>query len=355
MKWPVDPHPLAEEDVMRTLGFLCLFVVAFGACVCVLIEAAPPNVNHEGRVLPPMPKFTIPILFNTPEADRILASMQVFPKNNPWNEDVSKLPVHPASARMIARLGPEKRLACNLDMGFVIVPPNQPKIDVKITKYPGEADKGPYPVPNNAPIEGWPIEGGPLDQVQRVGGGDRHMIVVDPVNAKLYEFYQGRRTDKGWEASGEATFDLASNRLRPKGWTSSDAAGLPIFPATVRFDECERGRVEHALRVTFDRTRREFIYPATHFASSLKDPDLPAMGQRFRLKAGVDISRLPKHAQAVACALKKYGMFVADNGGDWRISVAPDKRIQGLHALSQLKGSDFEVVLTTGENEGPRK
>ena len=198
------------------------------------------------------------------------------------------------------------------------------------------------------------LEGGPLDALQRKGDGDRHVLVVDPVNQKLYEFYRGFKTDKGWEASCEATFELSSNALRPKGWTSSDAAGLPVFPAVVRYDEVERGMVEHALRFTVKRTRREFIYPATHQAGKGNDPSLPAMGQRFRLKADADLTGLPKHALAIAKGMQKYGMFVADNGGDWRISVAPDERIKGLDDLRRFKGSDFEVVETTGENEGPR-
>jgi hypothetical protein len=225
---------------------------------------------------------------------------------------------------------------------------------VKLTQYPGESDKGPFPVPDNAPIEGWPMEGGTLENIQRNGRGDRHLIAVDPWNGMLCEFWQARRTDAGWEASNAAVFDLKSNTLRPKGWTSSDAAGLPIFPSIVRFDECERGMVEHAMRFTVRRSRKSFLYPATHQAGHTADPAAPAMGQRFRLKASVDVSGFPKHAQAVALGLKKYGMFVADNGMSWLISIAPDARLKGLESLRKLKGSDFEVVQTTGEREGPR-
>jgi hypothetical protein len=337
--------------MIRIAVWSLLAPVAFAASAD---KAPAPQVNHEGRTLPPLPKIDKPILFNTPEADKVLEAMQVFPKDNPWNEDISKLPVLPNSDKMIQRIGPDKRLAWNLDMGFVIVPPGEPKIDVKLTAYADESDKAPYPLPDCAPIEDWPLNGVALEKLQREGKGDRHVIVVDSHNGMLYEFYTGRRTDKGWEAACEATFDLKSNKLRPKGWTSSDAAGLPVFPAVVRYDECERGKVEHALRVTIRQTRREFIYPATHFASRITDADAPAMGQRFRLKASVDTSKFPKHAQAIAYGLKKYGMIVADNGGDWRISIAPDSRIQGLDALRQLKGGDFEVVQTTDQNEGPR-
>jgi hypothetical protein len=321
--------------------------------------AAPPDkdarTNHDGRTLPAMPKIKEPILFNTPEADAVLAAMQVFPKDNPWNEDISGRPVHKDSDKMIAQIGKDKKLGHNLDMGFIIVPSDQPKVDVKLAAYGEESDPGPYPLPDGAPVEGWPLEGGKLDELQRKGDGDRHVLVVDPVNGKLYEFYRGFKTDKGWKADCEATFDLTGNKLRPKDWTSSDAAGLPIFAAVVRFDEVERGMVEHALRFTVKKTRREYIYPATHQAGKGNDPAVPAMGQRFRLKADADLSGLPKHALAVAKGLQKYGMFVADNGLDWLISVAPDDRIKGLDALRRFKGGDFEVVETTGPDEGPRR
>src|SRR5262249_20753724 len=244
----------------------------------------------EGRQRPKMPEVKAPVLFNTPEADKVLDALQVFPPDNPWNEDVSKLPVHPNSAKLIASVGPDKPLAYNLDMGFVLVPPDQKKVPVKMTEYSDESDKGPFPVPDNAPIEGWPVEGGTLENVQRNGTGDRHLIVVDPVNGMLYEFFVARRTDGGWQAAQASGFDLHSNKLRADGWTSADAAGLPIFPAVVRYDEVERGMVEHALRFTVRRTRREYVYPATHYASRDKGPDLPRMGERFRLRQDFDVS-----------------------------------------------------------------
>lgn len=322
--------------------------------VFLVVSTSFAATNQENRELPAMPAIKEPILFNTPEADAIISAMQILPQNSAWNEDVSKLPVHANSEKIIALIGPDKRLHWNLDMGYVIVPADQKKIDVKMTEYSDESDKGPFPMPDNAPVEDWPMNKKTLDDIQRNGKGDRHIVVIDPAAQKEYDFYIGRKTDKGWEAACEATFDLNTNRLRPKGWTSSDAAGLPIFPAVVRFDECERGMVEHALRFTIKKSKREYIYPATHFAGNSRDANACAMGQRFRLKADVNIDDMPKHAKAIALALKKYGMIVADNGGDWRISVAPDERIKGLDALSKLKGSDFEVIQTTGENEGPR-
>jgi hypothetical protein len=187
-----------------------------------------------------------------------------------------------------------------------------------------------------------------LQRFQREGTGDRHLIVVDPVNGRLHEFWQARLTDAGWQVSQASTFDLTSNRLRPEGWTSADAAGLPIFPAIVRYDELARGRVDHALRVTAKRTRRAYVYPAVHFASRLEDPTLPRMGERLRLRADFDVSGFPPHARAILEALKRHGMLVADNGSNWRVSVAPDRRIESLKSLTKVKGSNFEVIVPTG-------
>jgi hypothetical protein len=325
------------------------------AALLLALLSADPARHSSGRDLPPMPEVKQPLLFNTPEADKVLAALQVFPADNPWNEDISKLPLLPNSKEIIATIGPDKRLGYNLDMSFVLVPPDQKKVPVTITGYAEESDKGPFPVPDNAPIEDWPLDKRTLEEAQQGREDhDRHVLVVDPVHRMLYEFYQGRKGDAGWEAKGAAVFDLKSNKLRPDGWTSTDAAGLPVFPAVVRFDEVERGLVEHALRFTVRRTRRAYVYPATHFASKLTDANLPRMGERFRLRQDYEVSGFPAHAQAILKGLKKYGMFVADNGLDWLISVAPDARIKGLDDLRKLKGSDFEVVQTTGPNEGPR-
>jgi hypothetical protein len=298
-----------------------------------------------GADRPRTPEINRPVMFNTPEADRILAALQVFPPDNPWNEDISTRPVHPQSRAMIAGIGADKKLAYNLDMSFILVPPDQKPVPVKLVSYPDESDPGPYPIPDEAPIENWPLDNRALEQAQRgTEDADRHVLVVDPVNRMLYEFYQGRKTADGWQAACEATFDLKTNKLRPAGWTSSDAAGLPVFPAVIRFDECQRGLVEHAMRFTVRRTRRAYVYPATHYASRLTDETLPRMGERFRLRQDFDVAGFSPHVQAILKGLKKYGMFVADNGGDWRISVAPDSRIQGLDELRRVKGSDFEVV-----------
>ena len=296
-----------------------------------------------------MPRIDKPILFDTPEADAIVSALEVFPPDNPWNLVVEDWPVHPNSKNIIESIGASKKLRYNSDMGYVLVPPDQKKVDVKLGSAADESDKGPYPVPDNTPIEGYPVnyKGLTLDQVQRKDEGDidRHALVVDPTNRMLYEFYQMRKTDKGWIASGAAIFDMKSNKLRPDGWTSADAAGLPIFPATVRYDEIKRGMVEHAMRMGVGKTRRAYVYPATHYASRDTDPNLPRMGERLRLKKDFDISGFSPAAQAILKGLKKYGMFVADNGLEWTISVAPDSRIPLLHEeFSKIKGSAFEVV-----------
>jgi hypothetical protein len=317
------------------------------------------------RERPPMPRISKPVMFNTPEADAILAAMQVFPPDNPWNQDISALPVAADSKVLVNSIGADKSLGYNLDMGFILVPPDQTLVRVKLLDYPDESDSGPYAVPDNAPIENWPLQrnedakalpkaGQTLEDLQRNGTGDRHVLVVDPVNGKLFEFWQARRTDDGWQASNEATFDLRTGALRPERWTSADAAGLPIFPAVVRYDECARGLVEHAMRFTMRKTRRAYVLPATHWASPHRDRSLPRMGERFRLRRDFDVSGFPPHAQAILKGLKTYGMFVADNGSDWLLSIAPDARLQGLESLARVKGSDFDVVDTgTRSVEGP--
>lgn len=308
------------------------------------ICAAPPAVKS-------------PTLFDTPEADKVVSQMQIFPKDNAWNADVTKWPLHPNSDKIVASIGRDKPLRYNPDMAYVLVPPDQKQVDVNVVDYPDESDKGPFPVPDNVPIEGWPAnyrrDRGDkkitLEDVQRNTAGeegDRHAIVVDPKGMKLYEFYQLKRTDQGWQAAQASIFDLTSNKLRPDGWTSTDAAGLPIFPAIVRHDELEAGVINHALRVTVRNTRRAYVAPATHFASRKTDPNLPRMGERLRLKADFDISGFSKPVQTILAALQKHGMLVADNGIEWALSVAPDERIPVLHEeLRKIKGEAFEVVV----------
>ncbi len=303
-----------------------------------------------------MPRITEPVMFYTPEADAICSALEVFPPDNPWNQVIEDWPLHPDSDAIITSIGKEKPFRSNADMGYIIVPSTQKRVEVKVADYPGESDPGPYPVPDNVPIEGWPGwrkrgsgDWPSLQDVQRRPAkyeADRHAIVVDPVAGKLYEFFVMGRVDGRWVASQASIFDLKSNKLRPKGWTSADAAGLPIFPAVVRYDELKRGIVEHAMRVTVRRTRRAFTAPATHYASRHDNPEYPRMGERLRLRADFDITPFSREVQAILKGLKKYGMFVADNGIDWAISVAPDPRIPVLHAeLRRIRGAAFEVVV----------
>jgi hypothetical protein len=303
-----------------------------------------------------MPTIDKPVMFDTAEADDICSALEVFPENNPWNLVVEDWPLHRHSKFIIASIGEEKPLRYNPDMNFILVPPDQERIAVKIVGYPGESDRGPFPVPDNLPIEGWPVfvqrsekhKNLTLDDVQRdklMEGSDRHAIVIDPVKRMLYEFLGMKRTDSGWQALQASVYDLKSNRMRPADWTSADAAGLPIFPATIRYDELRRGLVEHAMRVTISKTRRAYVYPARHQASQLTDTRLPRMGERLRLRRDFNVDAFSPELQAILKGLKKYGMFVADNGIDWAISVAPDPRIPVLHEeLRKIKGSDFEVV-----------
>jgi hypothetical protein len=304
-----------------------------------------------------MPEITKPVMFDTPEADTILSAFEIFPPDNAFNQLIDEWPLHPNSKNIVASMGTDKPLRYNPDMGFVLVPPDQQRVPVKLVEYPGESDVGPYPVPDNIPIEGWPAffqreknDSPTLEIVQRRPlkyEGDRHAIVVDPVNGMLFEFFTFGRTEEGWAAGQASIFDLKTNTLRPDGWTSADAAGLPIFPTVVRFDELQRGMVDHAMRVTVRRSRRSYVHPATHFASSLTDENLPRMGERLRLRADFDISEFSPPVQAILKGLKRYGMLVADNGIDWAISVAPDPRIPVLHdELRKIKGADFEVVVS---------
>jgi hypothetical protein len=274
-----------------------------------------------------------------------LNGKQLFPADNAWNRDISNDPVDPNSANLIASMGLTTPL--HPDFGtvwdgapngipYVVVSGTQAKVNINFTAYGDESDPGPYPVPPDAPIEGGPA-----------GTGDRHVLVIDRDNWKLYELYRAFPNGPGWSADSGAVFDLNSNALRPAGRTSADAAGLPIFPGLVRYDEVfGRKEVTHALRFTAAHTRRAYVLPARHFASSDTDPNLPPMGMRVRLKASVDISGYSPAMQVILRALKKYGMILADNGSDWYVSGAPDARWNDseLNTLKGIKGSDFEVV-----------
>lgn len=280
------------------------------------------------------------------EQAKAIEALQVFPPDNPWNMRVDDLPVHPRSRVYLASIGLEANL--HPDFGPVwegvpfgipynVIPPDQPGVPVTF-QYPDESDAGPYPIPAKPAIEGGPNS-----------TGDRHILLVDPAGKKLYElFHAFPNADGSWRAGSGAIFDLTSNTLRPETWTSADAAGLPVFPGLVRYDEVASGEIDHALRFTVRKTRKAYLSPARHYASRDTDPSLPPMGLRVRLKADYDISRFPQEAQVVLKALKKHGMLLADNGGNWFLSGAHDPRwdMEVLATLKLVKGRDLEVVDT---------
>ena len=269
-----------------------------------------------------------------------LAGCPVFPASNPWNQRVDRLPVAADSAAIVASIGAGLPVHADFGSGlwqgapigipYDVVTRATPRSRV-VFDYADESDRGPYPIPAGVHVE---------------GGGDRHALLVDRSACRLYELYALRRESGRWHAGSGAIWSLRSNRLRPAGWTSADAAGLPILPGLARYDEVARGAIRHALRFTAPRTRRAYVWPARHFASDSTDPRLPPMGLRLRLKASFDVRSFPRQARIVLVALKRYGMLLADNGSSWYVSGASDRRWSNdqLHTLARVHGSDFEVV-----------
>jgi hypothetical protein len=275
-----------------------------------------------------------------------VAGCPVFPADNAWNRRVDRLPVQRNSATLIRSIGLSAHFHADFGSGvwdggpigipYTVVDGDQPRVKVSFD-YADESDRGPYPIPPNAPIEGG-----------RQADGDRHVLIVDKSACKLYELYGAHPLAGGrsWHAGSGATFDLRSDRLRPKGWTSADAAGLPILPGLARYDEVTQGAIRHALRFTAPRTRTAFVWPARHEAGDSADPSLPPMGLRVRLKRQVSLKGLPRQAKTIAIAMKRYGLMLADNGSPWYVTGAPDPHWDNdqLHALDRLSGRDFEVV-----------
>jgi hypothetical protein len=312
-------------------------------------EAAPVDNRNVTRRLLLLALLAVLVGGSSAQALRLPAAPRctIFPKSNPWNQRVDRLPVAANSAEIIGSIGADRGLKADFGSGLwegapigipiTVVGRRQPKTRVSF-EYADESDRVAYPIPRNVAIEGG-----------RHSDGDRHALIVDRDSCKLYELYalhpQGRR----WRAGSGAVWNLRTNRMRPAGWTSADAAGLAILPGLARFDEVRRGVIDHALRFTVRRTRRAYVYPARHFASSSNDPSLPPMGLRVRLKASFDVSRFPRQSRIVLTALKRYGMLVADNGSDWYITGAPNPgwRNDDLRSLARVKGSDFEVVDTS--------
>jgi len=271
----------------------------------------------------------------------------VFPANNAWNQRIDTLPVAADSAQLVASIGLDSPVHADFGSGkwdggpigipFDVVSKKTHRSHVSF-EYADESNRVAYPIPRHVHIEGGAH-----------ATGDRHAILVDKSNCRLYELYDLRHTNRGWAAGSGAMWSLRSNHLRPAGWTSADAAGLPIFVGLARWDEVKRGVIDHALRFTASETRRAYVYPARHYASSSNDPSLPPMGLRVRLKANVNVASFPPQARVVLRALQRYGMILADNGSPWYISGAPDRHWSNdqLHTLGRLTGADFEVVDTS--------
>jgi hypothetical protein len=266
----------------------------------------------------------------------------MFPASNSLNRDISRAPVDPRSASYIASIGlgghlhPDFGTNPGYGIPYTVVGRHQRRVPVRFSEYGEESDPGPYPIPAGAPVEGAGAE------------GDRHVLVLQKGSCRVYELYSARRSGAGWEAGSGAVFNLRSNALRPEGWTSADAAGLPILPLLVRYPEVHAGRIDHALRVTVQRTQRGYIHPATHFAASSTDPSLPPMGLRLRLRASYSLAGFHGESLIVLRALKRYGLIVADNGSSWYITGAPDPRWNDadLEQIKRVPGAAFEVVAT---------
>ncbi|ACL17566.1 conserved hypothetical protein [Methanosphaerula palustris E1-9c] len=285
------------------------------------------------------------LLIATATAAPVIEGCPIFPPDNVWNTRIDTLPTDAYSAAYISTIGSSRPVHPDFGSGtweggpigipYVVVNGSQPAVPVSFY-YPDESDPGPYPVPSTAPVEGG-----------SEATGDRHVLVIDRDNHQLYELYDAHlQSDRSWDCGSGAVFDLNCSALRPVGWTSADAAGLPILPGLVRYDEVADGAITHAIRFTAPQTRGAYIWPARHEASSLTGSQYPPLGQRFRLKADYDISGFSPEVQVILTALKEYGMILADNGSSWYLSGAPDERWNNdlLHELQQVKGSAFEAV-----------
>ncbi len=268
-----------------------------------------------------------------------MGGCQVFPTDNPWNQNIANAPLNPMSATYIAAINSTKQFL-HPDFGsnptygipYTVVPASQKFVPITFNAYGDESDPGPYPVPLNAPVE---------------SGSDHHVLVLDSGNCHLYEMYTAQQAGNGWVCASGAVFTLSSNALRPNGWTSADAAGLPILPGLALYSEVAAGAINHALRFTVDETQNGFIHPATHEAG-VNNPGLPPMGLRLRLKASFSLAGFTGEALVILKALKTYGMIVADNGSSWYISGATDPRWNddNLNELKSVPGNAFQVVET---------
>lgn len=330
---------MADRRRPVVVGFVWLVAASVAAVAVAAITAinGPAEVGQQadrvGFVGPP------------PGSVPTVGGCGVFPADNAWNTDIRAAPRHPLSDAYIAKiqsvggdfLHPDFGSYAGYGIPFVVVPADEPRRPITYTAFGDESDPGPFPIPLSAPIEG----GSGSD-------GDRHVIVVQQGTCELFELYRAFPAGNGWEAESGARWNLTTGALRPIGWTSADAAGLPILPGLIRYDEVAAGEIRHAIRITFSRTQRGFVLPATHFASSRTDVDLPPMGLRLRLRADYDISGLTGQARVIAAAMQRYGVIVADNGSNWFFQGATDPRWvdDDLGQLKRIPGTAFEVVDT---------
>ena len=323
--------------VVRELGVRCLRKYPVTTLILVLSLFSFPAAGVF-KITRPYQKRIITLLRREKSASISRSGCPLFPPDNIWNRKIQDLPLDPNSATYVAQMGPRDKLHADFGIlgGYRYTVTDGTESNNDITFESSESDRGPYRIPDDAIVE---------------GGSDAHVLVLDEGNCLLYELAGATHTGQGrWAAAVGAIFDLRSNQLRTDGWTSADAAGTAMLPGLARYDEVATGHISHALRFTTLHTRRAYVWPARHFASSSTDPSLPPMGERFRLKAGVDISGFSPQARVLLTALKEYGMVLSDNGGNWYVSGALDSRwAHGIPAeFATLHGSDFEAVDVSG-------
>ncbi|MBX3014684.1 MAG: hypothetical protein KF832_24400 [Caldilineaceae bacterium] len=310
-----------------------------------LARATPLALSVGGATPTPTPIPTTPSTPTPTVPPPQIAGCDLFPADHIWNTPIDQLPLDPNSAAYVNTIGTERTMHADFGAGeweggpigipFITVPGNQSPVAVTFA-YADESDPGPYPVPTNAPVEGGPTS-----------AGDRHVLLLDQDQCQLYELYAAYpQADGSWTAGSGAIFDLSSYALRPDGWTSADAAGLPILPGLVRYEEVASGEIRHAIRFTAPQTQRAYVWPARHYASSRTEPQYPPMGQRFRLRADFDLSSFAPPVQVILRAMQRYGIILADNGSAWYLSGAPDERWDNdlLQELHRIRGRDFEAV-----------
>ncbi len=329
----------------RSVGPMSRAITVFGVGAALIVGtfaattvAAPADIDRPATALLPARRLGT-------TGGPTIGGCPVFPADNAWNTSIVAAPLHPRSDAIVSTilanggdfLHPDFGENPNYGIPYVVVPASEPRLPIVYDAYGDESDPGPFPIPQSTPIEGGPA-----------ATGDRHVIAVQQGTCELFELFGARLSGAGWVAESGARFDLRSNALRPLGWTSADAAGLPILPGLVRYDEVASGQIRHAIRITFSRTQAGYILPATHFASNRTDPNLPPMGLRLRLKASYDVSQLTGQARVIAVAMQQYGVIVADNGSNWFFQGAPSPgwRDDDLNQLKSVPGSAFEVVDT---------